>query len=90
MADSDTAVELAAAASLSTVFSRAFGMTSFRARGYQARVLVSTIAGRNVVTVDPPGAGKTLTFVGTTLARPLDWCSRRIRKGHAKARPAAT
>ena len=60
------AAEQASSAALTTAFAKAFGI-EFQPRGNQALTLSSTMAGRNVVSVDPPGAGKTLTLYGVAL-----------------------
>ena len=60
------AAEQASSAALTTAFAKAFGI-EFQPRGNQALTLASTMAGRNVVSVDPPGAGKTLTLYGVAL-----------------------
>jgi superfamily II DNA helicase RecQ len=65
LAGDDAAVR-ASRAALTAAFDEAFGI-EFEPRGNQAHVLASVTAGRNVVSVDPPGAGKTLTLYGVAL-----------------------
>ena len=62
LAGADAAV-LASCAALTAAFVEAFGI-EFQPCGNQALALASFTAGRNVVSVDSPGAGKTLTLFG--------------------------